>query len=111
LVSEQKKAGSKGPSVAEVAIETDWDAIEMEMNLDMDDPDLLDQCFDIPQLGMDAGMSSLGPEFFSQELLGLGLQEPLPPQEYVACNFLKYCNIIIVHFTRQSSAATNILVV
>ncbi len=55
------------------------------MNLDLDDG-LLDPSFDISQPGY--GLPVPAPtmpsdDFDSYELIGLGLQEPLPPQDMI----------------------------
>lgn len=89
LVGEQKAAGSRNPSItqvgveeAEMGMEPDWDGFGMDMNIDFDDAGLADQMFDIPQYQMLEGNISYQSEpIFSQEILGLGLQEPLPPQD------------------------------
>lgn len=61
-------------------METDWDALGMDMNLD--DPDFIDPAFDMPQFTMPVeNPSILAGDFFSHELLALGLEEPLPPQD------------------------------
>lgn len=58
--------------------------MDMDMNIDMGDDGLLDGTFNLNAGGFD--FSPPGPsipmgDLFSQELLELGLQEPLPPQE------------------------------
>jgi len=70
---------------------TDWDTLGMDMNLDLDEGDLLDSCFDVPQFNVQPETASvLAGDFFSQELLGLGLQEPLPPQDMMDELFALY---------------------
>ena len=66
--------------------ETDWDSLGMDMNLDLDldNNGLLEPSFDISQHGL--GFSAPAPTMHndysgSYELIALGLQEPLPPQE------------------------------
>ena len=68
--------------------ETDWDSLGMDMSLDLDldNNGLLEPSFDISQQGL--GFSAPAPAptmhndyFGSYELIALGLQEPLPPQE------------------------------
>jgi hypothetical protein len=64
----------------------DWNSIGMGMNLDLelDDDGLLDPPFDIsqPVLGFSATAPTMPTDYFgSYELIGLGLQEPLPPQD------------------------------
>jgi hypothetical protein len=64
----------------------DWNSIGMSMNLDpeLDDDGLLDPSFDIsqPGLGFSAPAPTMPTDYFgSYELIGLGLQEPLPPQD------------------------------
>lgn len=68
--------------------ETDWDGLGMDLNLDLDLDNnvLLEPSFDISQHGF--GFSAPAPAptmhnnyFGSYELIALGLQEPLPPQE------------------------------
>ncbi|KAE9367686.1 hypothetical protein N431DRAFT_444787 [Stipitochalara longipes BDJ] len=66
--------------------EMDWNAIGMDMNLDLDleDDGLLDPSFDISQPGLDFSVPAptMPTDYFgSYELIGLGLQEALPPQD------------------------------
>jgi hypothetical protein len=66
--------------------ETDWDGLGMNMNLDLDldNNGLLEPSFDISQhgFGFSAPAPTMPTDYFgSYELIGLGLQEPLPPQE------------------------------
>lgn len=65
--------------------EPDWNAIAMDMDISLDIgiSGGMDSTFDIPQAGFglqNEPLMSSG-DFFSQELLALGLQEPLPPQD------------------------------
>jgi hypothetical protein len=68
-----------------MTMEADWNTLGMDMNLDIDDADLLDPSFQIPQFGMESSgpLPMQSGDYFtqSQDLLALGLQEPLPPQE------------------------------
>lgn len=85
LVGEKLAATQSSP--ADLGIEGDWDGVgvDMEMNLDIDSAHLLDQSYNISHYNTkhigDTSMPS--GDFFSQELLGLGLQEPLPPQDMI----------------------------
>lgn len=105
LVEESNKAKSRKPSVEEdvgaagmgLGAENNWDEFGMDMDMDInmnvgiDDTGLGDQMFDLgmSQFQMASenayypkGVLFTQPEpLFSQELLGLGIQEPLPPQE------------------------------
>lgn len=52
------------------------------MDMNLDDQDFMDPAFDMPQFAMPAeNPSILAGDFYSQELLALGLEEPLPPQD------------------------------
>ena len=78
-------------------LEADWNTLGMDMNLDMDDGGILDSAFDIQQ--SDFGLPPLGPslptgDLYSQELLGLGLQEPLPPQDMMDELWVYSCVLI-----------------
>jgi hypothetical protein len=58
----------------------------MDMNMDMGTGGILDESFDIPLSAFDfqpAAPSMPEGDFFSQELISLGLQEPLPPNQMV----------------------------
>ena len=86
LVSESKSRVSAQISSAPDYIEADWNALGMDMNLGMGDTNFLDPNFDVSQAGAD--FQTTGPtlpmgDFFSQELLELGLREPLPPQDMI----------------------------
>ena len=66
--------------------EPDWNTLGMDMDitLDIGMGGGLDSTFDMPQAGFEMQnepMMSAGGAFFSQELLALGLQEQLPPQD------------------------------
>jgi hypothetical protein len=65
--------------------EPDWNNFTMDMNMDVGD-DMLDPAFDIPLSAFDyQSVPPALPEgnFFSQELISLGLQEPLPPDQMI----------------------------
>jgi hypothetical protein len=57
--------------------------MEMDMNLDIGDAGIMDPSFDVSQAGFGLKREASIPmgDFFSQELLALGLQEPLPPPD------------------------------
>lgn len=58
----------------------------MDMSMDMGDAPLLEETFDIPLSGFDYQPAAAPlPEgnFFSQALISLGLQEPLPPNQMI----------------------------
>jgi hypothetical protein len=83
LVSEQSKAATTQAATS-ISMEADWNDLSIDMNIDIVDEGLLDGTFDINSTGFN--IPPLGPtipmgDIFSQELLELGLQEPLPPQE------------------------------
>jgi Fungal Zn(2)-Cys(6) binuclear cluster domain len=65
--------------------EADWNiGMDMNLDLDLDNDRLLDPSFDIsqPGLGFSVPAATIPMDYFgSYELIGLGLQEPLPPQE------------------------------
>jgi hypothetical protein len=63
-------------------IEPDWNTLGMNYGY-ADDP-LFTPGMEMPQSGynfQEPGPSTATGDFFSQELLSLGLQEPLPPQD------------------------------
>jgi hypothetical protein len=83
LISESKQTAS-AHTTALPGGQTDWNNLGIDMNLDLDDDGLLDPSFDISQPGF--GFSTPAPTipidgFGSFDLIGLGLQEPLPPQQ------------------------------
>lgn len=58
----------------------------MDMNVDMGDAGMLGQDFNISLSAFDfppAAPSIPEGDFFSQEIISLGLSEPLPPQEMI----------------------------
>lgn len=84
-------AASQVPAAAQAStsIEADWNPLgmdldmDMDLNIDYDDPTLLDPEFNIPATAFglqDAALPLVNDFSSSQELLGLGLDEPLPPQ-------------------------------
>lgn len=85
LVEETNAKKSRNPSMTEASVDMSgmgWDGLGMDMNIDFDDVGLADQMFDISQYQMPADNILFQPEpIFSQELIGLGIQEPLPPQD------------------------------
>jgi hypothetical protein len=85
LISESKQnAAAQNTSIP--GGEADWNGLGMDMNLDLDldDDGLLDPAFDISQPALGFSAQSIPADFFgSYELIGLGLQEPLPPQDMV----------------------------
>jgi hypothetical protein len=65
-------------------MEPDWNNYTMDINMDMGGAGLLDESFDIPLSTFDfqsAAPSLPEGNYFSQELISLGLQEPLPPNQ------------------------------
>ncbi|KAH9214645.1 hypothetical protein DL95DRAFT_300216 [Leptodontidium sp. 2 PMI_412] len=75
---------------ANASMEADWNTLgmdmDMDMNIDLDDPTLLDPVFDVPTTGFGLPNTELPPANdynYSQELLALGLDEPLPPQDMI----------------------------
>lgn len=59
--------------------------MDMDMNIDLDDPTLLGSGFEMPSTGFGAPEPEPSPanNYLSQELLQLGLDEPLPPQDMI----------------------------
>ena len=58
----------------------------MDLNIDMGNIEMLDQSFNVPLSGFDYQPDPNAlPEghYFSQELMSLGLSEPLPPQQMI----------------------------
>jgi hypothetical protein len=84
LISESKQTTS-GQTTSIPSGDMDWNGIGMDINLDLDlDDTLLDPSFDISQPGLDFSVPAptISADYFgSYELIGLGLQEPLPPQD------------------------------
>jgi hypothetical protein len=85
LISESKQ-NATAQTTSVPGGETDWNGLSMDMNLDLDldDGGLLDPSFDIsqPGLGFSAPAPNMPTDYFgSYELIGLGVQEPLPPQD------------------------------
>ncbi|KAF8847788.1 hypothetical protein BDZ45DRAFT_698912 [Acephala macrosclerotiorum] len=85
LVSEQSKATTTSGATS-ISIEANWNdlTMDMDMNIDMGDDSLLDGTFNLNPGGFDfppPGPSIPMGDLFSHELLELGLNEPLPPQE------------------------------
>ena len=80
LVSETKGTSAN----PQPSVQPDWNNFAMDMNVNIGDEGLMDASFDITQadFGFQAtGPSLLGGDFFSHEVISLGLQEPLPPQD------------------------------
>jgi len=81
-------------------MKADWHTLGMEMNLEIDNSDLLDPSFQVPQIPQ-FGMESSAPppvpseDYFtqSQDLLALGLQEPLPPQDMMDELYVTRCSM------------------
>lgn len=65
--------------------EADWNTVgmDLDMNMDMGDSTTIGGSYGTSQGAFDGLMSNslLAEDFFSHELLALGLQEPLPPQD------------------------------
>lgn len=85
LVSDSKPASTSPQDASRATAEIEWDPLGMEMNLDLNDGEMLDSFI---MMQSDFGFNLSGPalapgEVFSQELLSLGLQEPLPPQDVI----------------------------
>jgi hypothetical protein len=60
--------------------------MNMDMNMDLETGGLLDESFNVPLSAFDFDSTAPSlPEgnFFSQELISLGLQEPLPPNQMI----------------------------
>lgn len=58
----------------------------MDMNMEMGNTGMLDESFNVPLSAFDyqpAPNALPEGDFFSQELISLGLSEPLPPQEMI----------------------------
>lgn len=96
-MAETKAAAAAGTATqtpttaqANASMEADWNTLgmdmDMDMNIDLDDPTLLDPVFDVPTTGFGLPNTELPPANdynYSQELLALGLDEPLPPQDMI----------------------------
>lgn len=63
--------------------EPDWNTMgmDMDMNLDIGMGGGIDATFEMPHTGFGMQNEPSGGDFFTQELLALGLGEPLPPQD------------------------------
>lgn len=94
LVAETKLSISVEPPISAESVpmikplsafstEPDWNTVGMDMDisLDMGMGGGIDAAFEMPQAGFGMQNDPSGEEFFSQELLALGLGEPLPPQD------------------------------
>lgn len=88
LVSERERApDAKAPAAtaATTSLECDWDTLGTDMNTtNLDDPTLLDPWFETTGDGcgkMDVPL--MDGDFFSRELIELGLEEPLPPPDMI----------------------------
>lgn len=79
-VETQLIAEKQSTSVNTASVEADWNSLGMDL-----DEQLLDPAFDIsqPGFGLDAAPSMQIGDFRSFELISLGLQEPLPPQDMI----------------------------
>jgi hypothetical protein len=67
-------------------LEADWDILADNMDMALGDGGLLNEPLNMQHPG--CGFEGLAPslpieDFFSQELISLGLQEPLPPQDLI----------------------------
>jgi hypothetical protein len=83
----------------------------MDMNVEMG-TGMLDESFNVPLTAFDyqpAPNAPPGGEFFSQELISLGLSEPLPPQQMIddlyastpaRCNFCTDCTRHQIYFDK-----------
>ncbi|ESZ92849.1 fungal specific transcription factor domain-containing protein [Sclerotinia borealis F-4128] len=58
----------------------DWGAMNIDLDMNFADEGLQDLGFDIMNGNPEAGSSVPTGDFFSQEVISLGLQEPLPPE-------------------------------
>lgn len=83
LVAETKQMATKNAVEANVNVNAnanpDWGAININMDVDFTDEGLQNLEFDIMNGNLGAGSSVPIGDFFSQEVISLGLQEPLPP--------------------------------
>ena len=79
LVSESKTK-SKDPALADINTGGEWDTLGVDMNVDFDGNERIDPVFDMLTLGFESN-STIPEEYQSQELLALGLTEPLPPDD------------------------------
>lgn len=84
LISESKQSAS-AQTTATLGGNADWTiGMDMNLDLDLDDDGLLDPSFDISQPGLDFSVPApaMPTDYFGNyELMALGLQEPLPPQD------------------------------
>ncbi|TVY75878.1 Citrinin biosynthesis transcriptional activator ctnR [Lachnellula suecica] len=85
LVAEQNMAGKTQYSSGE-NMDADWNFLADNMDIPLDDAELLNEPLVMQTSGF--GFEGLMPSLpmgdpFSHELIGLGLQEPLPPQDVI----------------------------
>ncbi|KAI9641400.1 hypothetical protein NHQ30_010202 [Ciborinia camelliae] len=64
----------------DVNADPDWGAMNIDMDMNFTDEGLQDLGFDILDGNLGTGSSLPIGDFFSQEVISLGLQEPLPPE-------------------------------
>jgi hypothetical protein len=87
----------------------------MDMNIDMENGGMLDESFDMPPSAFDfqpAPPSVPEGNFFSQEIIGLGLQEPLPPdvmvEELYVINSETLCRVLMLVGIKYTSTESNL---
>lgn len=71
-----KNNSPPGPSM-----EPDWNNFPMDMNVDFENDALMD--FPMPETAFTYQPEMPTGDFFSQEVISLGLEEPLPPEEMI----------------------------
>ena len=72
-----------GSTSAKPSADANWDTLAMEMNIDFTDGGIGDKEFGTaPKEPKDQSTMPCG-DFFSQEVISLGLEEPLPPDDLV----------------------------
>jgi len=83
LVSETAKSRASNRTPLAQDAETGWNSFPLDMHVDFQDETFMDQSFGIPNsvYSLESGMPSS--DFSTQEVISLGLQEPLPPDEMV----------------------------
>jgi hypothetical protein len=82
LVAETKQTAANSSAI-EPNVSPDWNAMNMDMDINFNDGGLQNLGFDMLQGNMGgsgAGASVPIGDYFSQEIVSLGLQEPLPPE-------------------------------
>lgn len=73
-------------------MDADWNTLAMDVDLNFDTSNV---DFDIPHPGMPNDNPMPSGDFFSQELLALGLLEPLPPQDMMDELYVTLSSVLV----------------